>query len=154
MIVENDCLDEIQRIWKENNKGYVSYRCNQRSIKDDTIDKIVYKENDDVYGYAALYFGKDFCDLEGYPNKIKSIPDKFAYIWEIITDINHLRMGVATNILEYIKTKYKGYTIYSCIELSNIPSFKLHLNMGFETIYQFKGKDNSEYAMMKLNLNK
>ena len=87
-------------------------------------------------------------------SRIKSIPDKFAYIWEIITDINHLRMGVAANILKYIKTKYEGYTIYSCIELSNIPSFRLHLNMGFKTIYEFKGKDNSEYAMMELNLNK
>lgn len=114
--------------------------------------KIVYKENDIVCGYAVLYFGKDFCDLEGYPNKIIDIPNKVAYIWEIVTDINHLRKGVATSILKYIKMKFKEYRIYSCINLSNIPSLKFHFKMDFKTIYEFKKDDNSEYAMMELEL--
>lgn len=152
MIVENDCLDEIQKIWNSNNKGYISYKCNQRSIKDEDMLKIVYKEKDIVCGYAVLYFGRDFCDLEGYPNKIIDIPNKVAYIWEIVTDINHLRKGIATSILRYIKMKFKEYTIYSCINLSNIPSLKLHLKMDFKTIYEFKKDNNSEYAMMELEL--
>lgn len=152
MIVENAYLDEIEKIWKGNNKGYIGYECNQRSIKDENMQKIVYKENEEICGYAVLYFGKDFCKLEGYPNKILYIPDKVAYIWEIVTEINHLRTGVATNILEYIKTKYKNYTIYSCINLSNIPSLKLHEKMNFKQLYKFKDDENSEYVMMKLKL--
>ena len=152
MIIENDCLDKIQRIWKQNNRGYIGYECNQRSIKDKEMLKIVYSEKNNVYGYAVLYFKKDFCDLEGYPNKIKNMPNKVAYIWEIITDIKHLRKGVATSILEYIKIKYKGYTIYSCIDLSNIPSLNLHIKIGFKEIYKFKQEDNSEFTMMKLKL--
>lgn len=152
MIIENDYLEEIQRIWSNNNKGYISYECNQRSIKDKDMLKVVYKEKDSVYGYAVLYFGKDFCDLEGYPNKVINMPEKIAYIWEIVTDINHLKEGVATSILKYIKTKYKGHIIYSCINLSNIPSLKLHSKMDFKTIYEFKGNNNSEYAMMELKL--
>ena len=150
MIIENDCLDDIQRIWNENNKGYISYECNQRSIKDEEMLKIVYKENDKVYGYAVLYFGKDFCELEKYPNNIKNMPNRIAYIWEIVTDVNHLREGVATCILEYIRKNFKGYSVFSCINLSNTPSFRLHENIGFKTIYEFKLDNNFEYAMMEL----
>lgn len=152
MIIENECLDEIQKIWSNNNKGYISYECNQRSINDEDMLKIVYKEEGIVNGYAVLYFGKDFCELEGYPNKIIDTPDKVAYVWEIVTDIEYLRKGVASSILNYIKTKYKGYSLYSCIELSNIPSFKLHTKMGFSTIYEFKEDDGCEYAMMEAKL--
>jgi len=148
MIIENNCLDEIQRIWQENNQGYIDYECNQRSIKDENMLKVVYKEKDIVCGYAVLYFGKHFCKLEGYPNRISNMPSKVAYIWEIVTDINYLRKGVATSILKYIITKYKGYSIYSCINLSNIPSLKLHLKIGFKTLYEFN-KNDSKYRMME-----
>lgn len=149
MILENKYLEQIQKIWKNNNRGYIGYECNQRSIKDDKMLKIVYAEENIVFGYCVLYFGKDFCELERYPNKIVNIPDNTVYIWEIVTDKNHLENGVATNILNYIKGKFSGYSIYSCINLSNIPSLRLHTKVGFNSIYKFK-QDNDEYVMMGL----
>lgn len=150
MIVENEYIDQIENIWKNNNKGYICYECNQRSIKDEELLKVIYKENDIVYGYAVLYFGKDFCEVEEYPNNIVNMPDKVAYIWEIVTDINHLKKGVTTSILEYIKNKFKGYSIYSCINLSNEASLKLHSKIGFKTLYEFELIGDSKYKMMEL----
>lgn len=149
MIVENKYLDQIETIWQGNNKGYIGYECNQRSIKDDKMLKIVYEEENLALGYCVLYFKKDFCELEKYPNKIKNMPEKTAYIWEIVTDKNHIGKGIATSILSYIKDKFKGYSIYSCINLSNIPSLNLHSKIGFNTIYKFN-QDSDEYAMMEL----
>ena len=154
MIVENENIDQIENIWKNNNKGYICYECNQRSIKDEQLLKVIFKENDTVYGYAVLYFGKDFCEVEEYPNNIVNMPDKVAYIWEIVTDINYLRKGIATSILEYIKDKYKGYSIYSCINLSNEASLKLHSKIGFKTLYEFELENNSRYTMMELKEDK
>lgn len=151
MIVENEGLEEIHRIWQENNQGYVGYECNQRSLKDKDMLKIIYKENENVLGYAVLYFGKDFCDLEGYPNKIKCIPENVIYIWEIITDINHMNKGIASKLYNYIFSKYEGFTIYCAINLENIASLKLHSKVGFQELYKFKIDDES-YVMMDKRL--
>ena len=40
MIVENEYIDQIENIWKNNNKGYICYECNQRSIKDEELLKV------------------------------------------------------------------------------------------------------------------
>lgn len=149
MIVENEYLDQIEKIWQGNNKGYIGYECNQRSIKDDKMLKIIYEEEGLALGYCVLYFEKNFCELEKYPNKITNMPDKIAYVWEIVTDKDYTEKGIATSILDYIKNKFKGYSIYSCINLSNIPSLKLHMKMGFNTIYKFK-QHKEEYTMMEL----
>ena len=53
MIVENQYLEDIQKIWKENNSGYISEESNsgyiseesnQMLLKNDKILKIVYLE--------------------------------------------------------------------------------------------------------------
>ena len=150
MIEENKYIDQIANIWQENNQGYIGYNCNQRSINDNEMLKIVYVEDKIVYGYAVLYFGVEFCELERYPNKIENIPDKVIYIWEMVTSKNHLRQGIGTKIMNYITNKFKGYTIYSCINSSNTPSLRLHSKLGFNPIYDFIWEDNDEYTMMEL----
>lgn len=152
MIGLNEHLDDIEKIWQENNKGYVGYNCNQRSLKDKDMLKVVYVNENQVFGYAVLYFKKDFCELENYPNKLKDIPNKVIYIWEIITDKNHIKKGVAIKIFKYIKEKYQGYTIYSCIDLTNIPSLNLHKKMNFKIEYYFEDERNNKYVMMSLSL--
>ena len=102
-----------------------------------------------MFGYGVLYFGNDFCKLEGYPDNIENISDKAAYIWEIITDNKYLRRGVAFNILNYIKEKFTGYSIYSCINTTNIASLKLHTKTGFIPLYEFS-LDGEQYIMMEL----
>ena len=59
-IVENEFLEEIRKIWIENNSGYIGNNCNLRSIKDNNMLKVVCKTDTDVCGYAVLYFERDF----------------------------------------------------------------------------------------------
>lgn len=46
MIVENKYLEDIKRIWKENNSGYITEESNETLIKNNDILKIVYLENE------------------------------------------------------------------------------------------------------------
>ena len=157
MIIENDYIEDIQKIWKENNSGYITYESNQIAINDNSMLKIVYRENNVTMAYAAIYFGKDFCEKEEFPNKIENMPDKVAYIWEIVTDKKYTGKGIATKLLEYIIEKYKDYSIFSCIDLSNISSLKLHEKSGFVPLYKFEEKENnrvSKHVMMIRNTKK
>ncbi|MDO4283191.1 MAG: GNAT family N-acetyltransferase [Clostridia bacterium] len=80
------------------------------------------------------------------------MPEKVAYIWEIITDQKYAKQKVATKLMEYICNKYKGYWIYSCVDMSNIPSIKLHEKSGFKPLYTFHEKQNNhttEHVMMR-----
>ena len=138
MIVENDYLEDIQRIWKENNSGYISYESNQQAITDKNMKQLVWRENEITMAYAILYFGKDFCELEKFPNQIGSIPEKMLYIWEIVTDKKYSGRGIANKLMEYITSKYSDFTMYSCIDLTNIASLKLHEKNGFKPLYKFE----------------
>ena len=44
MIVENQYLEDIQKIWEENNSGYISEESNQMLLKNKKILKVVYLE--------------------------------------------------------------------------------------------------------------
>ena len=44
MIVENQYLEDIQKIWEENNSGYITEESNQMLLSNDKILKIVYLE--------------------------------------------------------------------------------------------------------------
>ena len=66
MIVENKYLEDIKRIWKENNSGYITEESNEMLINNDDILKIVYLENNVPAGYIAVYTKDDFCKLENF----------------------------------------------------------------------------------------
>lgn len=135
-IVENECLEEIRKIWLENNRGYIGNNCNLRSIKDNNMLKVVCKTDTDV------------CELEKYPNYIKDMPKKTIYMWEMVTSKNYLKEGVASKIYDYIKTKFNDYTIYATIDEKNIPSLNLHIKEKFIPIYNFyKEDENVNYIM-------
>ena len=44
MIVENQYLKDIKKIWEENNSGYITEESNQMLLSNDKILKIVYLE--------------------------------------------------------------------------------------------------------------
>ena len=138
MIIENAYFDDIQKIWKENNNGYITYESNQMAIKDEKMKQFVWRENDITMAYAIVYLGKDFCKKDEYPNQITNMPEKVAYIWEIVTDKNYTGKGIANHLIKYITEKYQDYTIYSCIDLTNIASLKLHEKNGFHILYEFE----------------
>lgn len=55
MIVENQYLEEIQKIWEENNSGYITQESNNILLNNDKILKIVYlEENMPVRIYCCL----------------------------------------------------------------------------------------------------
>lgn len=59
MVFENDYLDDIRRIWKENNSGYISNESNEKAIKDEGMNQFVWRENNVTMAYAIVYLGKD-----------------------------------------------------------------------------------------------
>lgn len=138
MIIENQYLEDIQKIWKRNNLGYINVESNQKGIEDKDMIKIVWRENNTTMAYLILYLGKDFCEKEGFPNKIENMPDQIGYIWEVVTDINYIGKGIANKLLNYVIEKYQNYTLFSCIDTKNIPSLKLHEKNGFKTLYEFE----------------
>ncbi len=46
MIVENQYLEEIKKIWKENNEGYITEESNNMLLNNRNILKMVYLEDD------------------------------------------------------------------------------------------------------------
>lgn len=157
MVVENNYYEDIQRIWKENNHGYISYGSNQKAPHDEKMRQFVWRENEQTLAYAIVYEGSDFCEKDEYPNQIQNMPKKVAYIWEIVTDKNHVGKGIGGKLLDYIITKYQDYTLYSCIDITNVPSLKLHEKKGFSVLYQFekaeKNKTNSHVMMERIPTN-
>lgn len=149
MIVENKYLEDIKRIWKENNSGYITEESNETLIKNNDILKIVYLENEVPAGYVAVYTKNDFCKLENFPDKIEK-EGNVSYIWEIVTDKNYMGKGIASKLMKYVLEKFKGYKIYSCISKDNIPSLKLHEKYGFKEAYQFT-KDKEQIMLVKEN---
>lgn len=149
MIVENKYLEDIKRIWKENNSGYITEEINETLIKNNDILKIVYLENEVPAGYVAVYTKNDFCKLENFPDKIEK-EGNVSYIWEIVTDKNYMGKGIASKLMKYVLEKFKGYKIYSCIAKDNIPSLKLHEKYGFKEAYQFT-KDKEQIMLVKEN---
>lgn len=149
MIVENKYLEDIKRIWKENNSGYITEESNETLIKNNDILKIVYLENEVPAGYVAVYTKNDFCKLENFPDKIEK-EGNVSYIWEIVTDKNYMGKGIASKLMKYVLEKFKGYKIYSCIAKDNIPSLKSHEKYGFKEAYQFT-KDKEQIMLVKEN---
>ena len=46
MIIENQYLEDIKKIWKENNEGYITEESNNMLLNNRNILKMVYLEDD------------------------------------------------------------------------------------------------------------
>ena len=44
------------------------------------------------HGYIAVYQGNDFCKIEGFPNKMEDMSENVAYIWEVVTRKEVIRL--------------------------------------------------------------
>ena len=89
-------------------------------------------------GYIAVYQGNDFSEIEGFPNKIENMTKNVVYIWEVVTRKEFMGRGIAKKLLAYVLDKFNNYTIYSCINVNNIPSIRLHEKYGFKELYRFE----------------
>ena len=63
-----------------------------------------------------------------------------VYIWEVVTRKEFVGRGIAKELLAYVLDKFNNYTIYSCINVNNIPSIRLHEKYGFKELYRFEEK--------------
>ncbi len=105
-------------------------------------------------GYIAVYKGNDFCELEKFPIKIENMPDKAAYIWEVVTKKEFMGRGIAKKLLKYVLDKFKDYTLYSCINSNNIPSIALHEKYGFKKLCEFEQNNDNEVKKQIIFINK
>ncbi|MDO4283190.1 MAG: hypothetical protein Q4D02_06085 [Clostridia bacterium] len=71
MIIENSYFEDIKRIFKENNHGYITEESNLLGLTDKDMRQYVLREEDMTLGYIILYIRNDFCKKEDYPDKIK-----------------------------------------------------------------------------------
>ena len=72
------------------------------------------------------------------------MPDNVVYIWEVVTRKEFMGRGIAKKLLTYVLDKFNDYTIYSCIDVNNIPSIRLHEKYGFKELYRFEEKNDNK----------
>ena len=96
------------------------------------------------HGYIAVYQGNDFCEIEGFSNKIENMPENVVYIWEVVTRKEFTGKGIAKKLLAYVLDKFNNDTIYSCIDVNNIPSIRLYEKYGFKELYRFEEKEDNK----------
>ena len=133
IIKENVLLSELNIIFDENNQNYIS---DKECIFNNKFLKIVAVENGRAIGYAMVYFGDDFIEKEDYPLDLK-IRKNSAYIWNCVTKKGYENKGIQTNIFNYIKNKFSHFDIYSVVDITNLPTMKLHDKVGFKEIISF-----------------
>lgn len=132
-ILENVKLNELAKIFDDNNQNYVS---DKDCIFDDKFLKIVAIENDEAVGYITIYLNTDFIQKEEYPINY-SVKEKSIYIWNGITKKGHEGKGIQTKLLSYLKNKFRGFDIYSVVDINNIASTKMHNKNGFKPLLNF-----------------
>ena len=72
------------------------------------------------------------------------MPENIVYIWEVVTRKEFIGRGIAKKFLAYVLDKFKDYTIYSCIDVNNIPSIRLHEKYGFKELYRFEEEEDDK----------
>ena len=154
MIIENDCYDEIRELFINNNDGFITKASNEEGISNHQMLKLLLKEENVAKAYAIICLDRNFCKLDDYPNRIENMPEKVAYVWEIVTNKKYAGKGYASMLMEYAIQKYQGYTFYSCVDENNTASMKLHEKFGFRPIYSFKyemkkGKFETEVMLVR-----
>ena len=137
MIIENSKYDAIRKLFEENNAGFITKASNDEGIENQSMETFLLEEEGIAKAYAIICFDRNFCELDDYPNQIENMPEKSAYVWEVLTGRNYLGKGYATQLLQYVIQKYPDYTFYSCVDEKNKASMKLHTKFGFQPIYSF-----------------
>ena len=140
MILKNSNYNDIRSLFEDNNENYITKWSNEYGIKDEKMLKLICIEDNIPKGYAIICFDRNFCKIEEYPNKINNMPNKIAYIWEILVDKKYAGQGIGSLLLKYAIDKFPEHSFYSCIEKENVASIKLHEKFGFKAIYDFIGE--------------
>ncbi len=142
MITENINLNQVKEIYNSSNKKFISEESNNTAIEDKSMKNYLYydDENKDVaLGYVTVYESSDFIQKEEFDVIIENINPNSVYIWEIGTRKGYEGRGIATKLLKHVIKKYKGKDIYTCLDLENIPSIKIHEKVGFKKVKEFNG---------------
>ncbi len=133
-IEKNYKLNELEKIFDENNQGFVY---DKASITSDEFIKYVCVENGEPIGYLVLYPKCDFAVKDDYDISV-SIPTNSIYIWHIITKKGYEGRGVAKSLINFLKEEYKRFNIYAILDVNNFKSNKLHERLGFLPVDKFE----------------
>ena len=88
-----------------------------------------------------MYQGNDFCEIEGFPNKIENMPQNVVYIWEVVTRKEFMGRGIAKKLLAYVLDKFNNYTIYSCINVNICHPFAYMKSMVLKNCIDLRKKE-------------
>lgn len=146
MFKKNSDLEQIKQIYNSSSKKYISPESNNTAIQDKGMASYLYYEDGSnlALGYITVYENSDFIQKEEFEVKIDGIKKDSVYIWEIGTRKGYEGKGIATRMLQYVLKQYPGRDIYSCIDVENIASLKVHKKEGFVNIENFVGNFFSE----------
>ena len=137
-IIKNYKLNELVKIFEENNQGYVF---DKASIHNKDFIKYVCVENYVPIGYLVLYTKNDFPIKDDFAVKIP-IPENSVYIWHIIAKLGEENRGIGKKLIKYIQKKYKENYIFSIVDITNEKSIHLHNKLGFCVVDSFKRESN------------
>lgn len=140
-ILENKYLEQIEKILKENHQKYLSVNGQSRA-KELNLQRYCLVEKDEVLGYITIYIGADFLEKENFPLSLNDISKDVVYIWSINTKKGYEGKGVASKLIEYTCDKFKNSNIYSCIDITNHVSMKIHSKYGFIPVEYFLHKEH------------
>jgi len=126
-------VDKLKAIFFDNNKNYLEdvYVLNHKKYK-----VFYFEENEEILGYISTYYKKDFIKKEHLPIKLKF---KFGdtYIWNMCVKSSAENKGVGSSLIKYVVENSKG-NVYSIVNVTNIPSQKIHEKNKFEKIDEFE----------------
>lgn len=154
MITKNVNLTQVKQIYETSDKKHISSQSNDTAISDMNISNYLYYENNIAFAlaYIAVYEKSDFIIKEEFDVTIDDIKQDSVYIWEVGTRKGYEGRGYASRLIEHVIKEYPKRDIYSCIDVENYASVKIHERAGFRPVKEFVGNffsDEEHYIIMK-----
>jgi RimJ/RimL family protein N-acetyltransferase len=155
MVIKNDNLEQVKEIYNSSDKKYISSSSNDKAIMDkDMVNYLYYEEGKNFsICYVTVYEKSDFITKEEFDVEINDIKENSIYIWEVGTRKGYEGRGIATKLLKYVISCYPNRDIYSCIDIENVASKRVHEKLGFKPVNSFIGdffSDEEHYVIVRL----
>lgn len=150
-------LDQVKQIYNSSSKKFISEESNNSAINDEHMVNYLYYEDLEpniALGYVTVYESNDFIKKEEFDVTIGDIKPDSVYIWEIGTRKGYEGRGIASKLLNFVKEKYSGRDIYTCLDEVNAASIRIHEKVGFKKEKEFIGnffEGEEHYFIAKLS---
>lgn len=154
MITKNINLEQVKQIYETSDRKHISSQSNDIAISDINISNYLLYEDNITFAlaYISVYEKSDFIIKEEFDVKIDDISKDSVYIWEVGTRKGYEGRGYASKLIQHVIEEYSHRDIYSCIDVENYASVKIHERAGFIRVKEFVGNffsDEEHYVIMK-----